>query len=100
MEKIILKPTDYNAGKTNPYSFNDLKDDVTALNDLQPKELAKECNARWNEFSKFPIPSNYRRYKAGADLAKAKGVDISFGETVSSQKHGLDNKKEENQPGM
>lgn len=91
MAGIFIKTTDYKIkdnGKIDySYSFEDLKDDVIFLSSLSAQGLKDACNKRWNTFLKFPIPSNYSRYKAAYNLAKELGLDVSLNPQSVSAKN-------------
>ena len=88
---LKLKPTDYtvnNEGNVDySYPFDELKNDVRSLSESNAQGLKDECNKRWNNFLKFPIPSNYSRYKAAYNLAKELGLDVSLNPQSVSAKN-------------
>jgi len=79
--KIILKPTDYvqniDGSLGYSYDYDSQYSDGEWLNSLAEKELILECENRWKQVQKFPIPSNISKYSLARDLALAKGFDIS-----------------------
>lgn len=83
--KILLKPTDYKVNDEGlvdyAYPLDSLKEDVINLSGLDAKGLADECRKRWRSFSKFPLPTNYSKYKAAMDLARELGIDVSLNAT-------------------
>ncbi len=80
--KILLKPTDYkinNDGLVDyAYPIESLKDDIVGLSMLDSAGLVDECRKRWSDFSKFPLPTNYSKYKAAIDLAQELGIEVSL----------------------
>lgn len=97
-EMIILKPTDYVAFKDGKvdysYAYDTQYSDGEKLNQMTETELAQECKKRWDDFKKFPYPSNYSKLSLAQDLARAKGFNVSFGLKNSPENIASNNQRE------
>ena len=97
-DKIILKPTDYDIDGEYTYSFQSLKDDVISLGNLTASQLVDECKKRWEIYSKFPIPSNYSKYRAAFNLAMELGLNVSLNADVAKVNSLTETKNNQIQP--